>query len=91
MPGRPASKSDQNVASVSLFSSGIGGNSMMRDRSIRSPRVPKTAGLGFQFVANERYDFAVPEERWDRPAVVALRRLLEDPTVRAELADRGFS
>ena len=53
--------------------------------------VAKTAGLGFQFVANERYDFAVPEERWDRPAVVALRRLLEDPTVRAELADRGFS
>ena len=37
------------------------------------------------------YDFAVPEERWDRPGVAALRRLLEDPTVRTELADRGFS
>ena len=53
--------------------------------------VAKAAGLGFHFVANERYDFAVPEDRWDRPAVVALRHLLEDPSVRIELADRGFS
>ena len=53
--------------------------------------VAKTALLGFHFVANERYDFAVPEDRWDRPAVVALRRLLENPSVRAELAGRGFS
>ena len=53
--------------------------------------VAKSAGLGFHFVANERYDFAVTEDRWDRPAVVALRHLLEDPSVRMELADRGFS
>ena len=53
--------------------------------------VAKAAGLGFHFVANERYDFAVPEDRWDRPAVVALRHLLEDPSVRMELAERGFS
>ncbi|MGB5381718.1 MAG: molybdopterin biosynthesis protein [Acidimicrobiia bacterium] len=53
--------------------------------------VAKAAGLGFHFVANERYDFAVPEDRWERPAVVALRHLLEDPSVRIELADRGFS
>ena len=53
--------------------------------------VAKSAGLGFRFVANERYDFAVTEDRWDRPAVIALRHLLEDPSVRMELADRGFS
>jgi len=53
--------------------------------------VAKTAELGFHFVANERYDFAVTEDRWDRPAVLALRHLLEDPSVRIELADRGFS
>ena len=53
--------------------------------------VARTAGLGFHFIANERYDFAVPEGRWDRPAVKALRRLLEHPSVRMELADRGFS
>ena len=53
--------------------------------------VADTAGLGFHFVANERYDLAVREDRWDRPAVVALRRLLEDSSVRLELAARGFS
>jgi len=53
--------------------------------------VAAAAGLGFRFVANERYDFAVRADRWDAPAVVALRRLLEDPSVRGELARRGFS
>jgi putative molybdopterin biosynthesis protein len=53
--------------------------------------VAATAGLGFRFVANERFDFAAREDRWDRPAVVALRGLLEDPSVRADLAERGFS
>lgn len=52
--------------------------------------VANAAGLGFQFVANERYDFAVRESRWDRPAVIALRRLLDDETVRARLAEIGF-
>ena len=53
--------------------------------------VAHAAGLGFHFVANERYDFAVREDRWGRPAVAALRRLLEDSSVRSELAARGFS
>jgi putative molybdopterin biosynthesis protein len=53
--------------------------------------VADAAGLGFHFVANERYDFAVREDRWDRPGVVALRKLLADPEVRAELSARGFS
>jgi putative molybdopterin biosynthesis protein len=52
--------------------------------------VADAAGLGFSFVANERYDFAVREDRWERPGVRALRRLLADPAVRSELADRGF-
>ncbi|MEA3503324.1 MAG: substrate-binding domain-containing protein, partial [Actinomycetota bacterium] len=52
--------------------------------------VADAAGLGFHFVANERYDFAVREDRWDRPAVVALRRLLDDERVRAYLAEIGF-
>ena len=53
--------------------------------------VAHAAGLGFQFVANERYDLAVREDRSDRPAVAALRRLLDDATIRAALADLGFS
>ncbi|MEA3511826.1 MAG: substrate-binding domain-containing protein, partial [Actinomycetota bacterium] len=52
--------------------------------------VANAAGLGFQFVANERYDFAVREDRWERPAVVALRRLLDTEQVRADLAEIGF-
>jgi putative molybdopterin biosynthesis protein len=53
--------------------------------------VAAAAGLDFRFVANERYDLAVRADRWDRPAVVALRRLLENPGVREDLAARGFS
>jgi putative molybdopterin biosynthesis protein len=47
-------------------------------------------GLGFLFVQDERFDFAIPEPRWDRPAVAAFRRLLDDPDVRAELRSLGF-
>ena len=53
--------------------------------------VATDAGLSFRFVANERYDFAVRSDRWNRPAVGALRRLLEDPDVRRELSSRGFT
>jgi len=53
--------------------------------------VAETARLEFHFVANERYDFAVREDRWDRPAVVALRRLLNSEQVRANLAEIGFN
>ena len=52
--------------------------------------IAKTAGLGFFFVAEERYDIAVREDRWDRPAVEALRRLLDSPAVRHDLAALGF-
>jgi molybdopterin molybdotransferase/putative molybdopterin biosynthesis protein len=41
-------------------------------------------------VRAERYDFAVPESRWDRPAVVAFREILEDPMNRRQLSDFGF-
>jgi len=53
--------------------------------------VADAAGLGFLFVANERYDFAVREDRWDRPAVAALRLLLASDQVRADLAEIGFT
>ncbi len=49
------------------------------------------AGLAFRFVADERYDVAVREDRWDRPAVAALRRLLADPAARRRLGDLGFT
>lgn len=53
--------------------------------------VAATAGLSFRFIADERYDIAVREEAWDRPATAELRRLLADAKVRADLRDLGFT
>jgi len=52
--------------------------------------IANAAGLGFYFVADERYDVAIRSDRWERPAVVVLRQLLEDPAVRRDLAALGF-
>lgn len=52
--------------------------------------IAASAGLAFFFIADERYDVAIRSDRWDRPAVVALRQLLEDPEVRRDLAALGF-
>jgi putative molybdopterin biosynthesis protein len=54
--------------------------------------VAREAGLRFRALRAEAYDFAVPVERWERPAVVALRRLLEPGSaLRARLAEIGFA
>lgn len=47
-------------------------------------------GLGFLPLRSERYDFAIPSSRWDRPAVAAFRALLEEPQTRQILAELGF-
>jgi molybdopterin biosynthesis enzyme len=47
-------------------------------------------GLGFTPLADERYDFVVPEARRSRPAVAAFEQALAEPVLRAELAARGF-
>jgi len=53
--------------------------------------IASTVGLEFRFVADERFDLAVREDRWERPAVRALRELLDDPGVRGRLAALGFT
>jgi molybdate-binding protein len=53
--------------------------------------IAATAGLRFFFIADERYDVAVAADRWERPAVVVLRQLLQDPEVRGDLAALGFT
>ncbi|MCL1587680.1 MAG: molybdopterin biosynthesis protein, partial [Actinomycetia bacterium] len=53
--------------------------------------IAATAGLGFFFIADERYDVAVAPDRWERPAVAELRRLLQNPDVRNDLAALGFT
>jgi putative molybdopterin biosynthesis protein len=53
--------------------------------------VAAQARLWFEPLRAEHYDFAVPEARWERPAVAALRRLLAPQgALRAELARLGF-
>jgi putative molybdopterin biosynthesis protein len=52
--------------------------------------VARAYGLAFTPVRAERYDFAVPAARWDRPAVDAFRALLGEPETRAMLKTLGF-
>jgi len=47
-------------------------------------------GLAFLPAREERYDFAIPESRWDRPAVAAFRAVLARAETRQALAALGF-
>ncbi len=47
--------------------------------------------LGFLPIQAEQFDLVVPGSRRERPALVALAALLQDPEVRLRLADLGFS
>ncbi|GAB4138697.1 MAG: molybdopterin biosynthesis protein [Planctomycetaceae bacterium] len=46
--------------------------------------------LEFLPICEERYDFAVPRDRLNRPAIIALKELLQEGEIRAELQKRGF-
>ena len=52
--------------------------------------VARSYSLGFTPIRVERYDFAVPTRRWDRPAVAAFRSLLATDRCRSALANLGF-
>jgi putative molybdopterin biosynthesis protein len=61
------------------------------DWGVTIESVARRAGLRFQPLRPEHYDFAIPSERWERPAVQALMRALaEDGTVRDALESLGF-
>jgi putative molybdopterin biosynthesis protein len=61
------------------------------DWGVTIETIARQAGLRFQSVQAEYYDFAIPVDHWERPAVEALRRLLApDGGIRAELASLGF-
>ena len=46
--------------------------------------------LGFTPSRHEQYDFAIPADRWDRPAVAAFRALVNEAETRGRLAGLGF-
>lgn len=60
------------------------------DWGVAIANVAEPAGLGFIPLQDERYDFAVPKARLERPAVLAFRALLENDDVRTRLAAMGF-
>ena len=61
------------------------------DWGVAIETVARQAGLRIRPLCAEHYDFAVPADRWDRPAVRALRRLLEgDGPLRRRLEALGF-
>jgi putative molybdopterin biosynthesis protein len=50
----------------------------------------RAVGLLWRPLKDERYDFLVPEDRWDRPGTRAFRALLEERATGALLASLGF-
>jgi putative molybdopterin biosynthesis protein len=60
------------------------------DWGVAIRRVADQAGLGFLPLAQEQYDFVVPQSRMQRPAVAAFRRLLHDADVKRRLAELGL-
>ncbi len=63
------------------------------DWGITIETVAAEAGLRFQPIQDEHYDFAVPESRWNRPALRLLREWLDDGNskLRRVLEAAGFS
>ncbi|MDJ0868081.1 MAG: molybdopterin biosynthesis protein [Myxococcota bacterium] len=62
------------------------------DWGVTIETVARQAGLRFHPLQAEHYDFAVPAARWERPALRALRRLLEPGSaLRRELEALGFT
>jgi putative molybdopterin biosynthesis protein len=59
------------------------------DWGVAIQNVAVQAGLGFNPLTEEEYDFVVPTSRRERPAVRALRNLLADPETRLQLSRLG--
>ncbi|HKK52394.1 MAG TPA: molybdopterin biosynthesis protein, partial [Myxococcota bacterium] len=62
------------------------------DWGVTIETVAREAGLRFEPIRAEEYDFVIPVARWDRPALRLLRGWLEDPdsALRRTLAGAGF-
>jgi len=60
------------------------------DWGIAIDTVARLYGLAFLPLQEEHYDFAVPESRWESPAVQRFIALLAEPAARAELEAMGF-
>jgi putative molybdopterin biosynthesis protein len=61
------------------------------DWGVAIETVARSYGLGFLPLADEVYDFFVPESRMARPAVIAFLAALQAPATRARLKEIGFT
>jgi putative molybdopterin biosynthesis protein len=61
------------------------------DYGVSLESAARGAGLVWLPWREERYDLLVPEERWERPGVAALREALADPAVKRLLAAECLS
>jgi putative molybdopterin biosynthesis protein len=61
------------------------------DWGLAIEHVARRLDLGFMPLTAERYDFVVPVQRLERPALQALIRLLKNKTIREQLAKLGCS
>jgi putative molybdopterin biosynthesis protein len=60
------------------------------DWGVAIDTVARTYGLGFIALQEEHYDFVVPKQRRERPAVRAFQALLHDAEMRRHLVQLGF-
>src|SRR5262245_43007798 len=61
------------------------------DWGVTLETVALRAGLAFTAVQAEQYDFVVPRSREHRPAVVAFKALLQQPSTREVLGRLGMT
>lgn len=61
------------------------------DWGVAIESVAKAHGLAFEPLADEQYDFVIPKNRTDRPAVRAFLEVLADAETGKELRELGFT
>lgn len=82
-PGYPVQSKSHNAVATAVAQG-------RADWGVAIDTVARQYGLGFLPLHAEHYDFAIPQSRWNRPAVQLFRELLSTPEIRAELASKGF-
>lgn len=60
------------------------------DWGVTIENIAELYGLSFRPLREERYDFVIPENRLERPAVREFLRILRDPATREALVSAGF-
>ncbi len=82
-PGYPVQAKSHNAVATAVVQG-------RADWGMAIDTVAREYGLSEIPVQEEHYDLVVPQQRWEQPAVVALRELLQKSKVRDRLTQMGF-